>query len=207
MRRPGETRLGNGVCPDDQSRFVQQRGRRSKHQRTNPTPRVKQDRLISFRILDAEPARGWPSLPFSSGMPEAWPQAERRELWNGPPDYGDARRLARGLYIPEVSRRLRLPKSSAHVIVLTLERLGYVQKRAGTLHCSLGLKAYALCHSDGQERLVIRTRTAAYARASDPSLGSTHHSRRRPGRVHPENGATWSQDRYIFRTVYGPPLQ
>jgi DNA-binding IclR family transcriptional regulator len=53
----------------------------------------------------------------------------------------------RGLNISELSRRLRLPKSSTHVIVLTLERLGYVQKRAGTLHYSLGLKAYALGHS------------------------------------------------------------
>jgi DNA-binding IclR family transcriptional regulator len=53
----------------------------------------------------------------------------------------------RGLNISELSRRLRLPKSSTHVIVLTLERLGYVQKRAGSLHYSLGLKAYALGHS------------------------------------------------------------
>jgi DNA-binding IclR family transcriptional regulator len=53
----------------------------------------------------------------------------------------------RGLNISELSRRLRLPKSSTHVIVTTLERLGYVQKRAGTLHYSLGLKAYALGHS------------------------------------------------------------
>jgi DNA-binding IclR family transcriptional regulator len=53
----------------------------------------------------------------------------------------------RGLNISELSRRLGLPKSSTHVIVLTLEKLGYVQKRAGTLHYSLGLKAYALGHS------------------------------------------------------------
>jgi DNA-binding IclR family transcriptional regulator len=52
----------------------------------------------------------------------------------------------RGLNISELSRRLRLPKSSTHVIVLTLERLGYLQKRAGTLHYGLGLKAYALGH-------------------------------------------------------------
>jgi DNA-binding IclR family transcriptional regulator len=53
----------------------------------------------------------------------------------------------RGLNISELSRRLGLPKSSTHVIMLTLEKLGYVQKRAGTLHYSLGLKAYALGHS------------------------------------------------------------
>jgi DNA-binding IclR family transcriptional regulator len=53
----------------------------------------------------------------------------------------------RGLNISELSRRLHFPKSSTHAIVLTLERLGYVQKRAGTLHYSLGLKACALGHS------------------------------------------------------------
>lgn len=53
----------------------------------------------------------------------------------------------RGLNISELSRRLHIPKSSTHVIVLTLERLGYIQKRADSLHYSLGLKAYALGHS------------------------------------------------------------
>jgi DNA-binding IclR family transcriptional regulator len=50
----------------------------------------------------------------------------------------------RGLNISEISRKLAIPKSSAHVIVLTLEKLGYVQKRKGSLHFNLGLKAYAL---------------------------------------------------------------
>lgn len=50
----------------------------------------------------------------------------------------------RGLNISELSRRLHIPKSSAHVIVLTLERLGYVEREAGGLHYSLGLKAHAL---------------------------------------------------------------
>jgi len=50
----------------------------------------------------------------------------------------------RGLNISEIGRRLGIPKSSAHVIVLTLERLGYVQKKSDSLHYSLGLKAYGL---------------------------------------------------------------
>ena len=50
----------------------------------------------------------------------------------------------RGLNISEISRRLMIPKSSAHVIVLTLERLGYVRKDAGERNYSLGMKAYAL---------------------------------------------------------------
>ncbi|MBL8228576.1 MAG: IclR family transcriptional regulator [Bryobacterales bacterium] len=50
----------------------------------------------------------------------------------------------RGLNISEISRKLSIPKSSAHVIMVTLERLGYVQKRGESLHYTLGLKAYGL---------------------------------------------------------------
>lgn len=50
----------------------------------------------------------------------------------------------RGLNISELSRKLHIPKSSAHVIMVTLERLGYVQKRGESLHYMLGLKAYGL---------------------------------------------------------------
>lgn len=50
----------------------------------------------------------------------------------------------RGLNISEISRKLGIPKSSTHVIILTLERLGYVQKRPDTLNYALGLKAYGL---------------------------------------------------------------
>ena len=37
----------------------------------------------------------------------------------------------RGLNNGELGRKLGIPKSSAHVIMLTLERLGYVQKAYG----------------------------------------------------------------------------
>ena len=50
----------------------------------------------------------------------------------------------RGLNISEISRKLGIPKSSAHVIIITLERLGYVQKRDESLNYMLGLKAYGL---------------------------------------------------------------
>ena len=50
----------------------------------------------------------------------------------------------RGLNISEISRKLDIPKSSAHVIILTLERLGYVQKKSDSLNYSLGLRAYGL---------------------------------------------------------------
>jgi DNA-binding IclR family transcriptional regulator len=50
----------------------------------------------------------------------------------------------RGLNISEISRKLSIPKSSTHVIMVTLERLGYVQKREESLNYMLGLKAYGL---------------------------------------------------------------
>ena len=50
----------------------------------------------------------------------------------------------RGLNISEMSRKLGIPKSSAHVIVVTLERLGYVRKQEDSRHYTLGLKAYGL---------------------------------------------------------------
>lgn len=50
----------------------------------------------------------------------------------------------RGLNISEISRRLSIPKSSTHVIVLTLERLGYLQKQPDGILYTLGLKSYLL---------------------------------------------------------------
>lgn len=50
----------------------------------------------------------------------------------------------RGMNISELSRRLSIPKSSAHVIVVTLERLGYVARKPESLNYHLGLKAYGL---------------------------------------------------------------
>lgn len=50
----------------------------------------------------------------------------------------------RGWNISELSRKLRIPKSTTHVIVLTLQRLGYLTLDARTREYSLGLKVYGL---------------------------------------------------------------
>lgn len=50
----------------------------------------------------------------------------------------------RGLNISEMSRKLKIPKSSTHVIVTTLERLGYVEREDSGPHYMLGLKAHVL---------------------------------------------------------------
>lgn len=50
----------------------------------------------------------------------------------------------RGWNISELSRKLQIPKSSTHVIVLTLERLGYLTLDPWTRNYSLGLKVSGL---------------------------------------------------------------
>lgn len=50
----------------------------------------------------------------------------------------------RGLSLSEISRRLGIPKSSAHLIVTTLERRGYLQRNAQTGHFCFGLKLVSL---------------------------------------------------------------
>ncbi|MEW5979483.1 MAG: IclR family transcriptional regulator [Acidobacteriota bacterium] len=50
----------------------------------------------------------------------------------------------RGWNISEISRKQNIPKSSAHVIVLTLERLGYVKREPGSRRYKLGLKICSL---------------------------------------------------------------
>ncbi|HYO81122.1 MAG TPA: IclR family transcriptional regulator [Bryobacteraceae bacterium] len=54
----------------------------------------------------------------------------------------------RGMNISEISRRLGIPKSTTHLIVLTLEDLGYLTKSSRNLY-QLSLKAYTL----GRERM------------------------------------------------------
>lgn len=61
-------------------------------------------------------------------------------------------RSHRGWNISDIARKLRIPKSSAHVFVRTLEKLGYVAKRPNGREYYLGLNASAL--GDGFLRLL-----------------------------------------------------
>lgn len=50
----------------------------------------------------------------------------------------------RGMNIAEIGRKLGIPRSTAHVLVLTLERCGYVAKTASTRNYMLSAKVYNL---------------------------------------------------------------
>ncbi len=50
----------------------------------------------------------------------------------------------RGWNISELSRQLSVPKSTMHLIVLTLERLGYVSREPGSRKYSLSVKVWEL---------------------------------------------------------------
>ncbi len=51
---------------------------------------------------------------------------------------------ARGMNIAELARKLGIARSSAHSIVLTLERCGYIARDASQRHCTLTPRTYLL---------------------------------------------------------------
>ena len=51
----------------------------------------------------------------------------------------------RGWNISEMSRKLSVPKSTTHVLVLTLERLGYIRRYRSSRRYQLSLKIFLIC--------------------------------------------------------------
>jgi DNA-binding IclR family transcriptional regulator len=51
-----------------------------------------------------------------------------------------------GATLPEISRRLKMPKSSAHTILVTLLRKGYITRSPRTQRFSLGFKLFAVAN-------------------------------------------------------------
>jgi DNA-binding IclR family transcriptional regulator len=76
----------------------------------------------------------------------------------------------RGMTLADIARKLKLPKSSAHCILLTLERRGYIYRVPSTHRYLFGMKLLNLAQM-ALARLELR------ARASQPLrqlLGKTH---------------------------------
>src|SRR6476646_8770594 len=67
----------------------------------------------------------------------------------------------RGLSLADLSRRLRLPKSSTHCILLTLERRGYLHRHEITHKYLFGLKLLSLANLALSE-LEVREQAAAH---------------------------------------------
>ncbi len=73
-------------------------------------------------------------------------------------------RSAEGLTLSEISRRLRIPKSTTHYLIYTLAARGYLQKLPWTRQYSLGVRAFNFT-SSGIAELQLRQFLAPMIRA------------------------------------------
>lgn len=69
-----------------------------------------------------------------------------------------------GFSISEISRKLKLPKSSVHLLVVTLERRGYLQRNALSGKYSFGLKLISLSRT-ALESLDLRDQAKPFLQA------------------------------------------
>jgi DNA-binding IclR family transcriptional regulator len=69
----------------------------------------------------------------------------------------------KGLTVPELSRRLSLPKSSTHALILTLERCGYLHRNAASGRYSFGFKIFNLANM-ALTAVNVRTQAAPFLR-------------------------------------------
>jgi DNA-binding IclR family transcriptional regulator len=80
----------------------------------------------------------------------------------------------RGFSLSEIGRRLRIPKSSAHLILSTLERRGFLQKNAKTGRYYFGLQLVSLSRS-ALENLDMREEAKPFLRSLMQESGFTVH--------------------------------
>jgi DNA-binding IclR family transcriptional regulator len=80
----------------------------------------------------------------------------------------------RGFSISEISRRLKIPKSSAHLILTTLERRGFLQKNTQTGRFHFGLQLVSLSRS-ALENLDLREEARPFLRDLMQESGLTVH--------------------------------
>lgn len=80
----------------------------------------------------------------------------------------------RGFSISEIGRRLKIPKSSAHLILTTLERRGFLQKNTQTGKYHFGLQLVSLSRS-ALENLDLREEAKPFLRSLMQETGLTVH--------------------------------
>jgi len=84
---------------------------------------------------------------------------------------GDSKR---GFSISEIGRRLKIPKSSAHLILTTLERRGFLQKNTQTGRYHFGLQLVSLSRT-AIENLDLREEAKPFLRSLTQESGLTSH--------------------------------
>src|SRR5438034_3029839 len=80
----------------------------------------------------------------------------------------------RGFSISEIGRRLKIPKSSAHLILTTLERRGFLQRNTQTGRYHFGLQLVSLSRS-ALENLDLREEAKPFLRSLMQESGLTVH--------------------------------
>ena len=80
----------------------------------------------------------------------------------------------RGFSISEIGRRLKIPKSSTHLILTTLERRGFLQKNTQTGRYHFGLQLVSLSRS-ALENLDLREEARPFLRSLMQESGLTVH--------------------------------
>ncbi len=80
----------------------------------------------------------------------------------------------RGFSLSEIARRLRIPKSSAHLILSTLEHRGFLQKNVNTGRYCLGLRLVSLSRN-AIENLDLREEAQPFLRSLMEKTGFTVH--------------------------------
>jgi DNA-binding IclR family transcriptional regulator len=80
----------------------------------------------------------------------------------------------RGFSISEISRRIKIPKSSAHLILATLERRGFLQKNTQTGKYHFGLQLVSLSRT-ALENLDLREEARPFLRDLMQESGLTVH--------------------------------
>ncbi|MEO7145737.1 MAG: IclR family transcriptional regulator [Bryobacteraceae bacterium] len=84
-------------------------------------------------------------------------------------------RSSNGLSLPELARRLKLPKSSVHCLLLTLERRKYLQRNDNTHRYLFGNRLFGLANM-ALSGTGLRERAAPFLRALMERTGLTVHA-------------------------------